>query len=90
MDGVAKFQLSLFLLIIFIYRKTSFLTQIAKTLRQSAGYMIVCKFNQSDPPDTILASGLDTFFEHTLGNFNDESKTNLKNRIEEALGDHVE
>ena len=59
-------------------------------MRQSNGYMVVCKFNESDPPDTILASGFDSFFGYALSNSNDESRKSLKTRIEEALGDHVE
>ena len=46
--------------------------------------MIVCKFNQSDPPDTILASGFDSFFEQILESGSDEVKMSIKTRIEEA------
>ena len=51
--------------------------------------MIVCKFNQSDPPDTILASGFDSFFEQILESGSDEVKMSIKTRIKEAIGERV-
>jgi hypothetical protein len=51
--------------------------------------MIVCKFNQIDPPDTILACGFDSFFEHILEDDNDDVKMDIKMRIEQALGDRA-
>ena len=51
--------------------------------------MVVCKFNQTDSPDTIFSSGFDSFFERIIDSGRTDSKANLKMRIEEALGDHV-
>jgi hypothetical protein len=51
--------------------------------------MVVCKFNQSDSPDTILGSGFDLFFESIVKNDNDDAKQQIKMRIEEALGERA-
>lgn len=51
--------------------------------------MIVCKFNQSDSPDTILGSGFDLFFESIVNDDNDDAKQQIKMRIEEALGERA-
>lgn len=49
--------------------------------------MIVCKkFNQSDPPDTILASGFDSFFEQMLECDNNDA---MINSIKEVFGERV-
>jgi hypothetical protein len=48
--------------------------------------MILCKFNQSDPPDTIFLLGFDLFFESVLLDGNDEVIQSMKSRIEEILG----
>lgn len=66
--------------------KTSLIQQINKPLTQSNGHMIVCKFNQSDPPDTILASGFDSFFEQMLEcDYNDA----MINSIQDMFGERV-
>ena len=59
-----------------------------KPLAESNGYMIVCKFDQTVSPDTILSSGFDSFFECVL-NDSDAVKTDLKMRIRQVLGDDV-
>ena len=51
--------------------------------------MVVCKFNQTDSPDTIFSSGFDSFFERMIDSGHAEIKAILKMRIEEALGDHA-
>lgn len=51
--------------------------------------MIVCKFNQTEPPDTIFSSGFDSFFEQILESGNDDVKISIKARIEEILGERV-
>lgn len=65
------------------------LKQVAKPLKQSNGYMIVCKFNQTEPPDTILSSGFDSFFEHVIKSDNEDVKANIKSRIEKILGERA-
>jgi hypothetical protein len=62
------------------------LKQISKPLSQPNGYMMLCKFNQSDPPDTIFLLGFDLFFESVLLDGNDEVIQSMKSRIEEILG----
>jgi hypothetical protein len=51
--------------------------------------MIVCKFNQSDPADTVLSSCFDSFFEFILGSSNDDVKGSMKTRIEDTINEHV-
>lgn len=71
---------------LFFYRKLTLLKQIFKPLLQAHGYMILCKFNQLDPPDTIFLSGFDSFFKSVLLDGNDEVIQSMKSRIEEILG----
>ena len=67
-------------------RKTTLLNQVNKPLREANGNLIACKFNQTDPPDTILAAGFDSFFESIL-NGDDAVKQEMKKQIEDALGE---
>ena len=69
--------------------KTSFVRQVEKQLKQSNGYMIICKFNQIDPPDTILSSGLDLFFEKIIKCGNDDVTDHMQRCIKAELGDRV-
>ena len=73
---------------IIIGRKTTLLNQVNKPLREANGYSIVCKFNQTDSPDTILAAGFDSFFE-SMFKEDDGVKREVKNRIDDALGERV-
>lgn len=70
-------------------RKTTLLKQITKPLSDMNGYMIVCKFDQTAPADTILASSFDSFFENVIESSNVRVVENIKLCIEEALGEHV-
>ena len=69
--------------------KTSFVRQVKTQLKQANGYVITCKFNQIDPPDTILASGFDSFFEKIIEGGDDDVTDNLQRCIRDALGDRV-
>ena len=72
-------------LILFLHiRKSSLLRQLKNPLEETNGYMIVCKFDQTDSPDTILSSGFDSFFEGIL-NESEHVKTDLKTRINQVL-----
>jgi hypothetical protein len=51
--------------------------------------MIVCKFDQTAPADTILASSFDSFFEYVVESSNIGVVEDMKLCIQEALGEHV-
>ena len=71
-----------------LHRKTALLNQVNKPLREADGYSIVCQFNQTDSPDTILAAGFNSFFESVFKG-DDDMKHEMKNRIEDALGERA-
>ena len=69
--------------------KTTLLRQIDKPLGAAKGYMICCKFDRTSPPDTVLVIAIDAFFGGLLNSDNLEAKTDMRLRIEGAVGDHV-
>jgi predicted ATPase len=70
--------------------KTTLLRQLTNPLTESNGYMITCKFDQTGPPDCVIANAFDAFFEQIVLSGDPHTKEDIKSCIEEALGEDVQ